>query len=332
MSTVTPLKWANGELHILDQRQLPGREKWMIARNVEKVAGAIEELAVRGAPAIGIAAAYGVALAARSRNATLDSVRSSIERLRITRPTGFNLFWALRRMGECLDSSSKLSAAKLLQEAKAIHKEDAEACLQMGKHGATLISKGETVLTYCNTGALATGGIGTALGVIRTGYKAKKVRGVYACETRPVGQGARLTVWECVQEKIPVTLICDNMVASLMSTGKVHRVFVGADRIARNGDTSNKVGTCGVALLASYFGIPFHVVAPSTTFDGSLATGSEIQIEERAAGEVLRSTVGLDKLKGVKVWNPAFDVTPAMHITSIISERGVHTPPYRFGK
>ncbi len=332
MSKVTPLKWENGELLILDQRLLPGQVKWITARSVDKVALAIEELAVRGAPAIGIAAAYGVAIAGGAKNASQESVRSAIERLRVTRPTGFNLFWALKRMSECLESSSKCSVTRLVREAKAIHKEDSDACLEMGKFGAELISNGETVLTYCNTGALATGGIGTALGVIRTGYKAKKVRSVYACETRPVGQGARLTVWECVQEKIPVTLICDNMVAALMSAGKVQRVLVGADRITRNGDTSNKIGTCGVAMLAHQFGIPFHVVAPSSTFDTQLADGSEIKIEERSPGEILRATLGLEKLAGVKVWNPAFDVTPAKYITSIITERGVYRPPYAFSK
>lgn len=330
MSKVTPLKWANGELLILDQRLLPGKVKWIVAKNVEQVAVAIEELAVRGAPAIGIAAAYGVALSAGKANASHKTVRSAIERLGITRPTGFNLFWALGRMSVCVDGMKTISFAKLLREAKAIHREDALACLRMGEFGAALIAKGESVLTYCNTGALATGGIGTALGVIRTGYKAKRVREVYACETRPVGQGARLTVWECVQEKIPVTLICDNMVAALMSAGRVQRVFVGADRIARNGDASNKIGTCGVAMLARQFNIPFHVVAPSTTFDPQLATGSDIIIEERNPTEILRATIGLEKLAGVRVWNPAFDVTPAKFITSIVTENGVHSSPYRF--
>lgn len=315
---------------ILDQRVLPGHVKWIRARKVEQVARAIEVLAVRGAPAIGIAAAYGVALAAAEERATQGTVQDAIGRLRKTRPTGFNLFWALERMHNCVISMKTISAAKVLREAKAIHREDALACEQMAAHGAALISAGETVLTYCNTGALATGGIGTALGVIRAGYKAKKVRGVFVCETRPVGQGARLTVWECVQDKIPVTLICDNMVAALMTAGKVQRVFVGADRIARNGDTSNKIGTCGVAMLAKQFGIPFHVVAPSTTFDPQLGTGKEIVIEERGADEILRATPGLQQLTGVKVWNPAFDVTPAKYITSIVTEKGVFHPPYRF--
>jgi len=330
MSKVVPLKWSDGELLILDQRKLPGEEKWITARNPEAVAKAIETLAVRGAPVIGIAAAYGVALAAMKSRTTRAAIEAAIERLRITRPTGYNLFWALERMRSCLHGMNTVDGHRLWREAKAIHREDAEACQRMADFGVELIAEGESVLTYCNTGALATGGIGTALGVIRAGYKAKKIRHVYACETRPVGQGARLTVWECVKERIPVTLICDNMVAALMAAGKVQRVFVGADRIARNGDTSNKIGTSGVALLAKSFGIPFHVVAPSTTFDTNLASGADIVIEERKPDEILRATPGLAELRGFGVWNPAFDVTPSMNITSIISERGVHSAPYSF--
>ncbi len=332
MSKVTPLKWDKGELLILDQRLLPGQEKWITARNHEIVAKAIESLAVRGAPIIGIAAAYGVALAAQQPRATTEKVLTAIERLRKTRPTGYNLFWALERMKSLINAMSELNADKVLREAKTIHREDADACLAIANAGLTLFGESENVLTYCNTGALATGGIGTALGVIRAGYKAKKIREVYACETRPVGQGARLTVWECVRERIPVTLICDNMVASLMAAGRVQRVFVGADRIARNGDASNKIGTRGVATIAKSFGIPFHVVAPSSTFDPSLATGDEIKIEERNPAEVLKCTPGLAELGRVKVWNPAFDVTPANLIHSIITERGVHRPPFDFAR
>jgi methylthioribose-1-phosphate isomerase len=330
MSKVTPLKWSNGELLILDQRKLPGEVTWIEATSVEKVARAIEDLTVRGAPAIGIAAAYGVALAAQSKSATHASLYKAIERLRITRPTGYNLFWALKRMTDSVDSMKTISAQSILREARLIHKEDANACQKMADFGLELFGESESVLTYCNTGALATGGIGTALGVIRTGHEANKVREVFACETRPVGQGARLTVWECAQDRISVTLICDNMVAALMSTGRVQRVFVGADRIARNGDTSNKIGTCGVAMLAHQFGIPFHVVAPSSTFDPKLKSGKEIVIEERKPEEILRATAGLDKVKGVKVWNPAFDVTPGKYISSIITEQGVHRPPFNF--
>lgn len=330
MSKVTPLKWKSGELLILDQRLIPRDEKWISATTHDTVAKAIETLAVRGAPIIGIAAAYGVALAAARPRATKTSVLAAIDRLRGTRPTGYNLFWALERMKRCLEARDTLQAAALLKEAKAIHQEDALACEAMAKSGSALIEVGEGVLTYCNTGALATGGIGTALGVIRAGFRAEKVREVFACETRPVGQGARLTVWECVTERIPVTLICDNMVASLMASGRVDRVFVGADRIARNGDTSNKIGTRGVASLAALHGIPFHVVAPTSTFDPSLLSGEEIKIEERDPTEVTRCTPGLAELKRLKVWNPAFDVTPADFIHSIITERGVHRPPFNF--
>ncbi len=330
MSKVEALKWFRGELQILDQRLLPKQEKWISARSAEVVAKAIECLAIRGAPAIGIAAAYGVAVEALRPRASRESLLVAIERLRRTRPTGYNLFWALKRMKAVVEAAEGVQGTAILREAKSIHAEDAAACLAMAKAGLSLISDAENVLTYCNTGALATGGIGTALGVIREGYKSKKIRQVFACETRPVGQGARLTVWECVKERIPVTLICDNMVASLMNSGKVQRVFVGADRIARNGDTSNKIGTLGVATAALTFGIPFHVVAPTSTFDLSLSSGAEIQIEERDAIEVMRCTPGIQFLKRVKVWNPAFDITPAHMIHSIITERGVHMPPFQF--
>jgi methylthioribose-1-phosphate isomerase len=327
MSKVVPLKWEKDELLILDQRKLPGKTLWIRARNAEIVARAIESLAVRGAPIIGIAAAYGVALAAKSSRATSESVETAIVRLAKTRPTGYNLFSALDRMRKVL--ANGIDPKLLEREARAIHKEDAAMCEAMALHGVSLMKPGETVLTYCNTGALATGGIGTALGVIRMAWKKKTLKEVFACETRPVGQGARLTIWECARENIPATLICDNMIAALLSTGKVQRVFVGADRIAQNGDTSNKIGTRGLAILAQDAGVPFHVVAPSTTFDLRLKSGAEIRIEERSPEEIIRGTAGLDKVKGVRVWNPAFDVTPAKYITSFITERGVQAPPFK---
>ncbi|MCC6476746.1 S-methyl-5-thioribose-1-phosphate isomerase [bacterium] len=328
MSKVVPLKWEKSELLILDQRKLPGKIVWIRARNHETVARAIESLAVRGAPVIGIAAAYGVALAAKSTRATEAGISDAIARLLKTRPTGYNLFSALERMKHVLEHANGKVSLLLEREARAIHKEDAEMCHAIAEHGVSLMKSGETVLTYCNTGALATGGIGTALGVIRLAHTRKILKEVFACETRPVGQGARLTIWECAQEKIPATLICDNMIASLLATGKIHRVFVGADRIARNGDTSNKIGTRGLAVLARDAGVPFHVVAPSTTFDTNLKSGAEIVIEERKPEEILRGTPGLEKVKGVRVWNPAFDVTPANYITSFITERGVLSPPF----
>jgi methylthioribose-1-phosphate isomerase len=322
--------WKDRELWILDQRKLPGKAIWIRARNAETVARAIESLAVRGAPAIGIAAAYGVALAGIRPRATSRSIGAAIERLASTRPTGFNLFHDLESMRSVLESGLDDLSERLVRTAISIHRADARSCLQMAEHGVKLFGKHERVLTYCNTGALATGGIGTALGVIKLAFRKGKTGSVFACETRPVAQGARLTVWECVQAKIPVTLICDNMVAALMASGQVDRVIVGADRIARNGDTSNKIGTLSVAMLARVHRIPFHVAAPTSTFDPALRTGKNIPIEERDRHEVLRITPGLEHIKGVEVWNPAFDVTPVKYITSFITEVGVVRPPFRF--
>lgn len=330
MSTeIAPLRWEDGELWILDQRKLPARVTWIRARRAETVARAIESLAVRGAPVIGIAAAYGVALEAR-RQPTSSHIRRTIERLARTRPTGRNLFYALDEMTHALERRTSDLARRLERKAREIHRRDARACLAMARYGVSLLGEGERILTYCNTGALATGGIGTALGVIRLGHRRRKVSEVFACETRPIGQGARLTVWECAALGIPVTLICDNMAAALMKAGRVDRVLVGADRIARNGDTSNKIGTLALAVAARRFGVPFHAVAPLTTFDMSLPDGKLIRIEERDPAEVLRAVPGLRRLRGVRVWNPAFDVTPAAWITSFITDHGVLHPPFRF--
>ncbi len=322
--------WQNGVLWILDQRKLPGKVAWIRGDNVGVVARAIETLAVRGAPAIGVTAAYGVALAAQNPRANRRSVERAIDRLWRTRPTGFNLFGALTRMRELVrncerDDLSRRTAA----EAVLIHREDAAACNAMAVAGVKLFGKQETVLTYCHTGGPATGGIGTALGVIKTAYRQGKIAEVFACETRPVGQGARLTAWECRQAKIPVTLICDNMIASLMRARKIDRVLVGADRIALNGDTSNKIGTLGLAMIAFAHGVPFHIVAPTTTFDQTIESGSEIRIEERAPEEVTRITPGIEKVRGLRVWNPAFDVTPGALITSFVTEKGTMRPPFR---
>jgi methylthioribose-1-phosphate isomerase len=324
------LQWEDGTLWILDQRKLPGKIEWIRARNMETVARAIETLAVRGAPAIGVAAAYGVALAALHGKLTQDKLHAAIARLARTRPTGYNLFHALGRMTEAVNLSATNVAQRLVRLAKQIHREDARSCLAMAKHGFAILKRGERILTYCHTGALATGGIGTALGVIKHGHQRGKVTEVFACETRPLGQGARLTVWECVQAGVPVTLICDNMAAALMQSGRVTRVMVGADCIARNGDTSNKIGTLALANLARAYGIPFHVVAPTSTFDLSRRSGIDIPIEERSASELTRITSGLQRLRGYKVWNPSFDVTPGKLITSHITDVGVLRPPFRF--
>ncbi len=323
-----PLEWEKGELWILDQRKLPAREIWIRARSAETVAKAIESLAVRGAPLIGIAAAYGVALAANEKGAARESVLNAIERLRHTRRTGYNLFHALDCMREVVQRRRGKLAEHTLVEARRIHATESARCQTMSHHGAGLMEEGEQVLTYCNTGTLATGGIGTALGVIRTGFFEKKVSHVFVCETRPLTQGARLTLWELVQSGIPCTLICDNMVAALMTTGEVQRIFVGADRIARNGDTANKIGTYMLALLAAYYEIPFHIVAPSTTIDASIKDGSEMEIEERDPKELTRGIPGLAKLQGYDVWNPAFDITPAGLIHSFVTEYGIEEPPF----
>ena len=305
-----PLRWKGDRLELLDQRSLPDKTLYVTCRTAEQVAKAIKDMVVRGAPAIGCAAAFGVVLGKGSKKA--------YEALAKSRPTAVNLFWALERMKKATD---------LEAEARAIYEEDIAANRAIGELGARLIQERARVMTHCNTGALATAGHGTALGVIRSA-KGKKVS-VIANETRPYLQGARLTAWECVQEGIPVTLITDNMAGHLMSRGEVDVVIVGADRIAANGDVANKIGTYGLAVMAKRHGIPFYVAAPLSTFDAKIADGSHITIEERPGDEV----TGYRKVrwapKGISVRNPAFDVTPAELITGIISEKGIAMPPNR---
>jgi methylthioribose-1-phosphate isomerase len=317
---LSPLRWEGGVLSLLDQRLLPTEERWIDYTDYREVAAAIRDMVVRGAPAIGCTAAYGVALGARHRSAPLEEVFAA---LAATRPTAVNLFWALQRMR----GVHPPTADRLEQEAIAIHQEDVAACFAIGAHGAPLLPAG-TVLTHCNAGALATGGYGTALGVIRSAVASGTRLQVYADETRPFLQGARLTAWELEKSGIPTTLITDNMAGFLMSRGEIQSVVVGADRIARNGDTANKIGTYPVAVLAHEHGIPFYVAAPRSTIDRAIADGSRIPIEERAAREVTH--VGPVRLapEGVKVRNPAFDVTPARLVTAIITEAGVARPPY----
>jgi len=320
---------------MIDQRRLPGREVYIVCRDYERVAEAIETLAIRGAPAIGVAAAYGVALgiARLKLGANLDEAFARIyKRLWRTRPTARNLFWALERMKAVYEKSWGLGLGalqkKLLAEAAAIDREDVMINRRLGRNGSALIKSGSTVLTHCNAGALATAGYGTALGVVRAAVeRGKKVR-VIADETRPVLQGARLTVWELARDRIPVTLITDNMAASLMARGEIDLVIVGADRIARNGDTANKIGTFGVAVLAKEHGIPFYVAAPLSTIDLTLRDGSGIPIEERSGDEVRKIRGKLITLPKVDVRNPAFDVTPAKYISAIITERGIARPPF----
>jgi methylthioribose-1-phosphate isomerase len=309
---IEPIRWKGDRLELLDQRMLPDKTTYVTCRTAAQVADAIRDMVVRGAPAIGCAAAFGVVLG--------GSTKESFDVLAKSRPTAVNLFWALERM-----KSAKNPEA----EAQAIFEEDLAANRAIGRHGAELIPAGARVLTYCNTGALATSGHGTALGVLRTAFEQKKGISVVACETRPYLQGARLTAWECVQEGIPCTLVTDNMAGYLMSKGEVDAVIVGADRIAANGDTANKIGTYMVAVLAKRHGLPFYVAAPLSTFDPKIADGSAIVIEERDAGEVTGYRGVRWAPEGVKVRNPAFDVTPAELITGIICEKGVILAPNR---
>ena len=333
---VPTVEWIQGAVRLLDQSRLPEHVEFLDCRDYRAVADAIRELKVRGAPAIGVTAALGVALGAQAIPATeftafAQALLPICDHLAATRPTAVNLFWAIDRMKKKLASLSAQAVpavkAALLAEAQAILEEDIALCKAMGRHGAELIANGQTVLTHCNAGALATAGYGTALGVIRAAWEQGKKIQVIADETRPVLQGARLTAWELMQDKIPVTLITDNMAGSLMRQGKIQLCVVGADRIAANGDVANKIGTYSVAVLARAHGIPFYVAAPYSTIDLKTKTGADIPIEHRNALEV--TTIhGSHPVApaGVAVYNPAFDVTPAELITGIITERGVFKP------
>lgn len=325
---------SSGHLRMIDQTRLPTERVDLDCRDVDEVWGAIKRLSVRGAPAIGVAAAYGAVIGARARGtddpgAVQTALREASAHLRTSRPTAVNLFWALNRMEAVADSPAESAAAlldRLLSEAKAIEAEDRAMCRAIGRHGAELLESGDGVLTHCNAGGLATADYGTALAVIFSAHEQGKSIRVFADETRPLLQGARLTTWELQNRGVPVTLICDNMAAQVMREKKVQRVVVGADRIAANGDAANKIGTYGVAVLARAHGIPFYVAAPSSTFDLSLADGSAIPIEERDPREITHGFGRQTAPEGVDVYNPAFDVTPAELIAGIITERGVIQP------
>jgi methylthioribose-1-phosphate isomerase len=325
----------SGFVRLIDQTRLPGDFVRVYCRDVPAVWEAIRVLRVRGAPAIGIAAAYGAVLGARSQGlAQADVVRQALREatayLRTSRPTAVNLFWALNRMERAGDSGTTLGGHALLEhllaEAKAIDAEDRAMCRAIGQFGSELLQHGQGVLTHCNAGGLATADYGTALAVIFAAHEQGKAITVFADETRPLLQGSRLTAWELQRKGIPVTLICDNMAAQVMKEGRVQAVVVGADRIAANGDTANKIGTYGVAVLAKAHEIPFYVAAPSSTFDLSIADGSAIPIEERDPREVTHGLGRATAPEGVAVYNPAFDVTPAKLIAGIITERGVIRP------
>ena len=336
---IPTLTWTPEGVRFIDQTRLPLEESYVTAATVEEVARVIETMVVRGAPAIGVSAAYGVALGAQKTAAGSTAefapeFECNCARLAATRPTAVNLFWAIDRMKRLF---RKLAAAstpieeikqKLLAEAHAMYEEDIAACRAMGAHGAALLPDEGGVLTHCNAGALATCGYGTALGVIRAAVEKGKRIHVYADETRPFLQGARLTAWELMADGIATTVICDNMAASLMRQGLIGAVVVGADRIAANGDVANKIGTYNVAILAKEHGIPFYVAAPWSTIDLATATGEAIPIEERAAVEVTHHGGRQLTPHGVGIRNPAFDVTPARYVTAIVTERGVVRAPY----
>jgi methylthioribose-1-phosphate isomerase len=332
---LAPLVFRDGGIDLLDQTQLPRRAVVLRITDYRRLADAIRAMRVRGAPAIGIAASYGTVLGMQHcpKGAKLDSwLDEVINELRATRPTAINLFWALDRMREAFRNvqgkSKEEITAHLLEEAERIHAEDIAANQKMGELGATLLAWNSQVLTHCNTGALATGGYGTALGMIRAGWEAGKVSGVFVDETRPLLQGARLTAWELKQAGIPFELITDNMAGSCMAQEEVDAIVVGADRITKRGYVANKIGTYSLAVLAHYHKLPFYVVAPSSTIDFSLEGGTDIPIEQRAPEEVL-SCRGVSSVPiGTTARNPAFDITPPELVSAIITEQRIHRPPF----
>jgi methylthioribose-1-phosphate isomerase len=340
MHTAEPIRWIGDAVEMLDQRRLPAEVIHHVYRDYREVARAIREMVIRGAPAIGVAAAMGAALGVlRSRAQTAEELRAEYDEihrtLAATRPTAVELFWALDRMTERLEALLAEGApldrvrAEMVAEAQRVHAEKRAIDEAIGRYGAALLSSGGRVMTQCNAGALATGGIGTALGVIRTAFTDGRLAEVLVPETRPYLQGARLTAWELAQSGIPLTLITDNMVGHVMKSG-VAAVVVGADRVAANGDTANKIGTYQIAVLAREHGVPFYVAAPIATLDLSVSSGEQIPIEERSADEVTHIAgvrIAPDG-PGVRVAHPAFDVTPARLVTAIITERGVARPPY----
>ena len=325
------ITFRDGALVLLDQRKLPREEVYLECRTEEEVAEAVKTMVVRGAPAIGIAACYGMALAAIRHAdsgpiAQRESLEGAARMLAATRPTAVNLFWAIEKMMvhvDKSDSAPETLAGELLRLAEAMYEEDVAACRRIGDLGAGLLPEGSSVLTHCNAGALATAGYGTAGGVIRSGFRDGRVREVYVDETRPFLQGARLTAWELSRDGIPVVLITDSMAAHCMRLGKIDAIVVGADRVAANGDVANKIGTYGLAVLAREHGVPFYVAAPTSTIDTEAKSGEDIPIEERAEEEV-RSFGGTPVApEEVRVFNPAFDVTPARFVDALVTERGV---------
>ena len=338
MEELQTIMWRNGKVGILDQTRLPEELILLEISDYRAIVNAIKRLSIRGAPAIGIAAAFGVVLAVwtadeANRALFLEKANEAIKELKASRPTAKNLFWALDRMRTALsrnlDKPLREVKQALLKTAQNILKDDIERCKRIGRYGAELLPNRANVLTHCNAGALATGGYGTALGIVRAAREMGKKVQVYADETRPLLQGARLTTFELIEDEIPVTLICDSAAATVMKKGMVNAVVVGADRIAANGDVANKIGTYALALLAKHHDIPFYVAAPLSTFDFDIENGEQIPIEERDADEVRKIGSIYVAPDDVPVYNPAFDVTPNELVTAIVTEKGVIKPPYQ---
>lgn len=336
---VKTIEWLADEnkVRLIDQTLLPARVEYIVTDDYRVMCDAIRRLAVRGAPAIGCAGAYGVAIGALSlKGSDFDVFRGDLRRimdeLRATRPTAVNLFWAIDRLEKVLDQTQNTDQAvqALIREAVKIQEEDAAMCRRIGEHGSELLQDGMSVLTHCNAGSLATGGMGTALAPIYIAREQGKNIRVFADETRPLLQGARLTTWELQENGIDVTLICDNMAAVVMQKGWVDAVIVGSDRIAGNGDVANKIGTFTVASMAKLHNVPFYVAAPTSTVDPSLSSGDQIPIEERDGEEIADFHGCRTAPAGIKTYNPAFDMTPHDLVTAIITEQGVHKPPYDF--
>lgn len=334
---VETIKWKGGKIKLIDQTLLPHKVKHIVCRDIKTLWHAIKTLQVRGAPAIGIAAGLGVVLGikdskARNFSQFMKEMKKVTKHLATSRPTAINLFWALARMERVANKNKARPIPEikkiLLNEALLMVEEDKRVCRAMAKYGTTLVKNGDCILTHCNAGGLATADYGTALGVLFEAKRQGKRIKVYADETRPLLQGARLTTWELLHEKIDTTLICDNMAASLMERGIIDKIFVGADRIAANGDVANKIGTYNLAVLAKYHKVPFYVVAPISTFDFRIKTGCGIPIEERSGDEIRKVGGRFIAPKGVKVYNPAFDVTPHGLITAIVTEKGIFRKPH----
>ncbi len=329
-SKIRALDWDDDALLLLDQRQLPSRTAWVRCTTADEVASAIRNLVVRGAPAIGVAAAYGMVLATLASTADA-ALKDAAERLKATRPTAINLAWAVDRVVEAIGVLPPAErSARALAEARTIEAEDAAACLRLASFGADLIPGADPVelMTHCNAGALATAGIGTALGVIREVAARGRLQRLWAPEARPVLQGARLTAWEAMEDRLPVTLLTDTAAASILRTGRVAAVFVGADRIAADGSVANKIGTYPLAVISARHAVPFYVVAPVSTFDPHTPSGHDIPIEERDGDEVRRVRGTSIAPPDVEVFNPAFDVTPPELVSAIVTDRGVAYPPY----